>query len=107
RSATSSQSGNGTRKRRSATVARRTSTARRTVSAPRRRRLFAGRSRNSSPASENLMLGPGRHLLEIDLNGVIRSAQVYVPAALADRKRAPVVMMFHGAGATARWAIHE
>jgi polyhydroxybutyrate depolymerase len=49
----------------------------------------------------------GTHKLHVEVNGVRRRYMVYVPSRYDDRTRWPVVLLFHGLGATARWTIGE
>lgn len=53
------------------------------------------------------MPGPGTHRLALQHDGLRRSFLVHVPASYAETEKLPVVLMLHGAGATALWTVQE
>ena len=52
-------------------------------------------------------LGPGDHVLTLKVGDLNRRYIVHVPTGYDDKKPAPVVIMFHGGGGTARGAMRE
>lgn len=50
---------------------------------------------------------PGEHRLRWKIDGVPRRCLVHVPARYSERVPVPVVLLFHGAGASARWMLLE
>lgn len=67
--------------------------------------VWVGASRGLS--AEDRPLGSGRHALAITLNGLERTYLVHVPPGYRQSTPAPVVIMLHGGGGTARAALWE
>ncbi len=57
--------------------------------------------------SETRMRRPGTHRLHLPWGGYDRQYLLHVPPHLDRSAALPVVLMFHGAGATARWTVEE
>lgn len=61
----------------------------------------------AAPTSDRIPLGPGDHRLSVRVGERDRRYLVHVPPGYDGRRPVPVVLMFHGAGGTARWSMNE
>ena len=59
------------------------------------------------PSPPGTHLGPGRHTLTLNVDGLERTCIVHVPPNYDSKTQAPLVIMLHGGGGTAKAAIWE